>query len=235
MSKAHSKTKQLTPPPVGDQYPAATITGIDLSPIQPNFVPENVHFFVDDFDEEWVDPENKYTFIHLRHTLHSVRDPATLLQRTLRHLKPGGYFEIQDLAYTLASDDDTLTPTTPYALRDYIAFMGAGMRAMGSHPDALLTLPGEMRVAGFEDVQVTTHKVPIGLWPRDKRLRLVGLFMRTAIMDGLGGMSRRPLAALGWTQLQIEMFLVDVRKAVMEEGVHAYLMLHVVRGRKPEI
>ncbi len=52
-------------------------------------------------------------------------------------------------------------------------------------------------------------------------------------MDGLSGLSRRPLMALGWTQLQIEMFLVDVRKAVGDESVHAYCTLHVVHGRKP--
>ena len=113
--------------------------------------------------------------------------------------------------------------------------MIAGMRAMGSDPHAILSLPDAMRAAGFTDVTVTKHKAPVGLWPRDKRLRFCGLFMRTAVMDGLGGVSRRPLMALGWTQLQIEMFLVDVRKAVMDADVHAYLMLHVVHGRKPEV
>lgn len=73
---------------VGDKYPNATITGIDLSPIQPTFVPENVHFFVDDFEEEWVDPDNKFDFIHLRHTLHSVQDPKALFRRALRYAPP---------------------------------------------------------------------------------------------------------------------------------------------------
>jgi len=78
-----SKTEELTSA-VGDKYPNSTITGIDLSPIQPTFVPENVHFFVDDFEEEWVDPDNKFDFIHLRHTLHSVQDPNALFRRALR-------------------------------------------------------------------------------------------------------------------------------------------------------
>ena len=33
---------------MGDRYPTATIRGFDLSPIQPDHVPENVHFYVDD-------------------------------------------------------------------------------------------------------------------------------------------------------------------------------------------
>jgi len=107
------------------------------------------------------------------------------------------------------------------------------MRVYGAHVYAVRTLPEELKAAGFEDVHATTHKCPIGLWPRDKRLRLCGLFLRTAIMDGLRGISRRPLMALGWTQLQIEIYLVDVRKALMDSDMHVYFPFSVVYGRKP--
>jgi hypothetical protein len=107
------------------------------------------------------------------------------------------------------------------------------MAVMGSQAHAILTLPERMRAAGFADVRKTTHKCPVGVWARDKRMRFCGLFLRTALMDGLRGLSRRPLTALGWTPVQIEIFLVEVRKAVMEQGVHAYFTLNVVRGRKP--
>ncbi len=65
-------------------FPNTKIIGIDLSPIQPDFVPENVHFFVDDFEEDWVDPEHKYDFIHIRYTLFSVRDRTALYRRALQ-------------------------------------------------------------------------------------------------------------------------------------------------------
>ncbi|CAP66518.1 uncharacterized protein PODANS_4_3180 [Podospora anserina S mat+] len=218
---------------VGDKYPNTTVTGIDLSPIQPNYVPENVHFFVDDFDEEWVDPDDKYDFIHIRNVMHSVTDTKALLSRVMRHLKPGGYIEIQDLDITPLSDDDTLTPTTPYALRDFLKYMAAGLAALGSHMHAVHKLPDELEAAGFEDIKKSKHKAPIGMWPKDKRLRLCGLFLRTAMMDGLRGVSQRPMAALGWTPLQIEMVLVNVRKALMDPKVHAYFTFHVIYARKP--
>lgn len=126
-----------------------------------------------------------------------------------------------------------MSPETPYALRDFINFVIAGLRVLGSDGFAVLRMPERMQAAGFEDVQKKTHKCPIGAWPRDRRLRYCGLFMRTSIMDGLRGLSRRPLTALGWTPLQIEMFLVEVRKALMETSVHSYLGLHVIYGRKP--
>jgi len=47
-------------------------------------VPENVHFFVDDFEEDWVDPPEKYDYIHVRHTMHSVRNIKAFLQRVMR-------------------------------------------------------------------------------------------------------------------------------------------------------
>lgn len=69
---------------VGDKYPNAKITGIDLSPIQPTFVPENVHFFVDDLEEEWLDEANKYDYIHIRHVVYSIRDREFLLQQAMK-------------------------------------------------------------------------------------------------------------------------------------------------------
>ncbi len=150
------------------------------------------------------------------------------------HLKPGGYIEIQEFEYWAHCDDDSVTAETPYAWRSFLQFLEQGMRAMGSELHAILNIADELTEAGFEEVQKTTHKCPIGVWPRDKRLRLCGHLLRTAIMDGLRGFSQRPLAnGLGWTPLQIEIFLVDVRKAVMDSKFHTYYPFHVVYGRKP--
>lgn len=183
---------------------------------------------------DWVDDENTFDFIHIRHTIHSVRDRAALLERAYKHLKPGGYLEVQELHYSPHCDDNSVTDEVPYAFRDFMGFLDEGLRALGGELHAILTMPDEMREAGFEEVNVIQHKNPIGVWPRDKRLRLCGLFLRTAIMDGLRGLSKRPFGTgLGWTQVQIEMFLIEVRKSVMDSKFHTYFPLHVVYGRKP--
>ena len=83
----YSSTQNLvanTKPTVAESYPDAVITGVDLSPIQPSFVPENVRFYVDDFEDEWVDPVNKYDYIHLRFALHTLKDRNSLMQRVMR-------------------------------------------------------------------------------------------------------------------------------------------------------
>lgn len=219
---------------MGDKYVGAEIIGLDLSAIQPEYVPENVHFFVDDFEEEWVDADNTYDFIHIRHTIHSVRNLELLLQRAYSHLKPGGYLEVQELHYSPHCDDASVTPEIPYAFRDFMGFLDEGLRSMGCELNAIVHMPDDMRRVGFEEVQVVQHKCPIGVWPKEHRLRLCGLFLRTAIMDGLKGLSTRPFGTgLGWTPLQIEMFLIEVRKHVMDSSFHTYFPFHVVYGRKP--
>ena len=127
-----------------------------------------------------------------------------------------------------------MTPSIPYAFRDFMDYLDQGLRALGSDLNSIVALPDELRAAGFEDVQVTTHKCPVGIWPRDKRMRLCGLFLRTAIMDGLRGLSKRPFGTgLGWKPVQIEIFLVEVRKAVMDGRFHTYFPFHDVYARKP--
>ncbi|RCI16246.1 hypothetical protein L249_2586 [Ophiocordyceps polyrhachis-furcata BCC 54312] len=51
--------------------------GMDLSPpIQPDWVPENVEFFVDDFEDDrgWGYAANSFDYIHVRHTTHSIKN-----------------------------------------------------------------------------------------------------------------------------------------------------------------
>jgi len=69
---------------VAEKYPNSTFRGIDLSPIQPSFVPKNVFFAVDDIEDEWVYEEGSLDYIHIRHTLFSIADRDTLLQRALK-------------------------------------------------------------------------------------------------------------------------------------------------------
>ena len=63
--------------------------------------------------------------------------------------------------------------------------------------------------------------------------------LRDVIMCGLIGLSRRPFRdGLGWTSLQIEMFLVDVRKDLMREvnGLpcfHSYFPFRSIIARRP--
>merc|ERR1712000_207996 len=74
---------------MGDEYPEAEIKGIDLSPIQPMWVPPNVRFWVDDAEAEWIQPPNSLDYVHIRHMTNAIREWPTLLARAFRALRPG--------------------------------------------------------------------------------------------------------------------------------------------------
>jgi len=64
---------------MGDSFPSAEVIGIDLSPIQPSWVPPNVQFVVDDVECDWMFSENSFEFIHIRSMLGSIKDWPHLL------------------------------------------------------------------------------------------------------------------------------------------------------------
>jgi SAM-dependent methyltransferase len=70
----------------------SAVKGIDISPIQPTFVPPNVRFEVDDFNDEFYD-ENKYDLIHQRDLHGSVKDPPLFYAECFKALAPGGWID----------------------------------------------------------------------------------------------------------------------------------------------
>ncbi|PBP23462.1 methyltransferase domain-containing protein [Diplocarpon rosae] len=68
---------------MGDLYPGANILGVDLSPIQPEWVPANVKFMVDDVESPWLKPPNYFEYIHARHTVMAIRNWPLLMKRAL--------------------------------------------------------------------------------------------------------------------------------------------------------
>ncbi|KAF4122777.1 Methyltransferase domain [Geosmithia morbida] len=224
---------------LADLYPESTFHGMDLSPIQPDWIPENVSFVVDDIEHEagWTYPDNHFDFIHIRHTLHAVRDRPELWSRIFRHLKPGGWFEIQEFHYKAACDDSSCDG--PYAWRDFLTYLEMGLAALGSEVHGIARCQDELIEAGFESVKVKSLKCPVGPWAKKKKLQECGHILRDVCLWGLNGLARKPFRdGLGWTNVQIEMFLVDVRKALTEESrglpvFHTYFPFDSVFGRKP--
>jgi hypothetical protein len=92
-----------------------------------------------------------------------------------------------------------------------------------------------MRDAGFVKVTTRIFYVPIGRWPKNNTLKLVGSYWRAILLDGAQPIALGPMTrGLKWSREQVEMRLVDVRRAYMDEWVHSYMPLHIICGRKPE-
>lgn len=58
------------------------MTGVDLSPIQPHWIPPNVDFIVDDIEDQWVHA-NDFDFAHFRFVNSVLKDNNTTLRNVL--------------------------------------------------------------------------------------------------------------------------------------------------------
>jgi methylase of polypeptide subunit release factors len=67
-----------------DQYPSAVVTGTDLSPIQPTWVPPNIKFEIEDFNDEWTFELDEFDYIHLRSLYGCVPDWPEFYRKAYR-------------------------------------------------------------------------------------------------------------------------------------------------------
>src|ERR1700759_2500089 len=57
-----------------DQHPSASVIGTDIAGVQPQWVPPNCQFQVDDAEEQWTFQKNSFDYIHLRDLYHAIRN-----------------------------------------------------------------------------------------------------------------------------------------------------------------
>ncbi|KAK4226499.1 hypothetical protein QBC38DRAFT_366292 [Podospora fimiseda] len=220
---------------MGDEYPEAEVIGTDLSPIQPSFVPPNVRFFVEDSTEPWLYPPPKAQFdlIHTRITISCWSDMKTqIIQSAFDHLKPGGYLECHEIPGMPYCDDGTMPPDYGWLrwAQELYHTSALANRQSDIGPD----LKRWMEEVGFVDVKEVIYKIPFNGWPKDTKLKSVGMMWQRNLLDGVSGFTLSLFSKfLDKTVEEIEVSLVDVRKSLLDKKVHAYHKLYVVYGRKP--
>ncbi|KAG5935748.1 hypothetical protein E4U53_000375 [Claviceps sorghi] len=221
---------------MGDLFPSAQILGIDLSPIQPDWLPPNVRFMVDDAESPWLYPHNHFDYIHSRNTVMAIKDWDTLYHRAFDHLKRGAWMEMQEIHHRPRSATmDGLVPTD-HPVGKFWKLVTDGLAALGVDLDISSggILASKMQQAGFRNVTERVFHVPIGTWPKNKVLKTVGLYWRTILLDGLQAIAMGPLTrGLRWNREQVEMLLMEVRQAYHDNTTLMYMPLHVTYAQKP--
>ncbi|RMZ90814.1 hypothetical protein DV736_g1959, partial [Chaetothyriales sp. CBS 134916] len=213
-----------------DEHPESSVLGIDLSPIQPTLVPPNCKFEVDDFDNPWAFNQ-QFDFIHGRMLLTASADFPTLFRQAYDSLKPGGWFEMQDLYMPLLSDDGSLEGT---AFGEWNEKYIEACAVLKRDPSWTAKYKEWITEAGFKNAKEQIFKWPINPWPKDKNLKEMGLWNMVNMLEGLDGFTVRLWTmALGMTFEEIQAFLVPVRKDIRDTKIHSYWPLHVVYGQKP--
>ncbi|KAF4335419.1 mRNA 3 end-processing YTH1 [Fusarium beomiforme] len=216
----------------GEDHPSATVVGNDLSPIQPDWVPPNVKFIVDDVEAEWVEPV-PYDYIHCRYMAGSIKDWPRLLRQAYANLKPGGWIELQETANTLYSEDDTLKPDN--ALVQMMDHLKSACEKIGRTMDPAPSFQTWAKEAGFTSVKEQRFKLPVGAWPKDERLKEIGTLMGVNMREGVSAFTAVLFTeVLGWSREEVQVFNASVRKASSDRSVHPLFDCLIVTGQKPK-
>ena len=234
-----------------DEFPSARVIGTDLSPIQPSWVPPNCSFYLEDSDAEWsFESDDAFDYIHGRAMGGSIRDWKTLYREIYKHLRPGGWVEIQEYeTWTLPSNpEDKLPPSLlkwQQSINEASEKFGKNLNVAKDHKENMIA-------AGFVDVEDVVHKVfscnyyqftalmnsqvSIGDWPEDQKAKEIGRCERLHMLDAVEPYSLALFTrTLGWTLEDTQELLNHVREDFADPKYHLYSYFHFVYGRKPDI
>ncbi|CRK14652.1 hypothetical protein BN1723_010432 [Verticillium longisporum] len=214
-----------------DEFPSASVVGVDLSPIQSPFVAPNVNFLVDDIEAPWTF-HKKFDFIYSRMMTAALADFPGFFQKAYENLTPGGWFEIADIC-PITSDDGTLTEDT--STHAWAMQLLEGTRKIGRPFDGAFDYKKQLEAQGFQNVQQVVFKWPQNTWPKDPKYKELGMWNLENITSGLHGLSAAVYTrVLGWSHEEMEVLLAKVRRELKDTRIHSYWPIYVVYGQKPE-
>ncbi|PYH40707.1 class I SAM-dependent methyltransferase [Aspergillus saccharolyticus JOP 1030-1] len=217
---------------IADEMPQASVLGNDLSPIQPTCVPPNLEFVVDDIEAVWPYATTEvFDFIHQRNLVGSISDWDHLFAQAHRHLRPGGYYEIQEFRVDFQSQaagglpEDSSLARWQRQLRD-------ASRRFGKPLNVVQTLADTLRRQGFVDVTEQIRKVPIGTWARDEALKRMGILMQDHAIESVEPLTMALFTrVLGWSEGDCRAVVKEVQ-AEFTTRPQLFVYMHFIYGRR---
>ncbi|KAK6205787.1 hypothetical protein LQW54_008271 [Pestalotiopsis sp. IQ-011] len=213
-----------------DQNPGSDVLGTDLSPIQPEYVPANCRFEIDDAEDEWIYSQ-KFDYIHARYMCAFLTDFPKLFRSLYDNLEPGGWTEWMEMLIYFQSPDDTLEGT---ALQRWNTLIIEGVKNMGRNVLSCKKYKRWMQEVGFDRVTEQKFTVPANTWAKGRKNKELGALQMVNNLNGVYGLTMTVLTkGLGWASEEVEVFLADVRKDMTDKNIHAYITIYVVYGQRP--
>ncbi|KAL4746817.1 S-adenosyl-L-methionine-dependent methyltransferase [Aspergillus terricola var. indicus] len=194
-------------------------------------VPPNVIFEVDDVESEWP-PRAPFDFIHSRYMCGSIEDWPRLAQQAYSQLRPGGWIEFQEFHLVNYSEDGSLKEGNN--VNRFYELLREALDKINRPVTIGKDLERIVKEAGFVNVHHEVFQLPLGTWPRERRMKEIGALNMLQMLDGLEAFSAATFTnILGWTIEEVQVFLALVRKDARDRGVHMMHDFHVVYAQKP--
>ncbi|KAJ1336005.1 gliotoxin biosynthesis N-methyltransferase [Microdochium nivale] len=214
----------------GQQYPGTNVLGIDLSPIQPPYVPPNVEFEIFDAEDEWCFPQ-KFDLIHIRAVVTCFKDPRAVFAEAIRSLAPGGWIELRDPIMPF----QFLTPPPPgCALKQWADELIKAATMTGRRWTNARYYTQWLQEMGCVNIVEKREAVGLNPWPKGARNKEMALLLQTDMVNGLESMSMALFTRiLGWEADQVREFLVRVEADMKNPKIHCYSEGVHIHAQKP--
>lgn len=221
---------------MADEFPSAEVIGTDISPSQPTWVPPNLKFEIDDAQQDWTFQPESFDFIHVRYMHGAIGDWPKFYQQMFQFLKPGGWFQHIEPNIELRCDNPDVQFDDNHIYKQWARlFYDAGDKIGREFRFSDENMLKYARDAGFTDIVHRKFKVPHGPWPKDKRLKEMGKYIRLYMDLSLDGFAVYPIGQiLGWSFEEVQVLVAKMRSAVLNLKNLTNSDMHLVYGRKPE-
>ena len=215
-----------------EEHPEAEVMGVDLSPVQPAFVPGNCQFVVDDIEYDWA-YEKTFDYIHGRFLSMGIRDWSRVFRQSFQFVKPGGWVEYQEAEFIFQTEPGSPKPSPELValgddVEDAANRIGVSIRQAHGWKESI-------EAAGFVNHHMVHLRWPLGEWAKDDKGKSIGKMNRRNMLNGIEGLSLAYLVRIrGDNAEDVRERLERVKNEMRDEDVHQSMNLYIHYAQKPE-
>lgn len=118
-------------------------------------------------------------------------------------------------------------------LKRFYTIVFEALAKQGLDCDKPKNLRHTLERAGFVNIQCVRKKVPIGVWAKDPALRIVGHYMKTAILDVIPALAGKPFEDIQVSKVESAVWLAKLRRSLEDANVHRYFTFFFWFAQKP--
>jgi len=216
-----------------DDFPDCEVTGTDISPIQPGWVPPNLKFEIEDCTQTWSYPDASLDFVHIRCLIGSIQDWNALFAEAYRVLKPGGWLESVEPSDRIEGANGAIKPTD--ALGQWHQLFRASEKTTGRPFDVYDRgiQKKSFEAAGFEQIQSKDVTVPLSQWPADKKWKEISTAAQAFFTHDTEGFCLFIAATQGWKHEEVEVYVNLCHQEIKSLKKQAQYAWRAVWGQKP--